>query len=543
MAGVRHQVELREARAGHVPVIGLQRDVVLEQRARLGPAIAACLLLDGDTPPCTARGARATLRVNDAGRPAPATPEGGTRHAKRPRLAGDRARPHARAGPRLERAGRWRVAGPRQARGSGQAAAPRPAAPRAPARPRHRARGGVRGRPPDADRHPEGHQARVRVRLRAPGGLRPQLPARARHRRAVRGRGRGPHLHVLSPEGASLVGRRALHERGLRLLVEPRRERRRALARRTARDPPSRRRDAEGDLPRPDDGAVSLVQAQQPVPHRPGGRVPDHHLPPGALPEAVPQGLQHRGCAEEARARRGAPQLGGPPQQERRDVPDGQPRHAHAPALAPHRRAAGAGLRVRAESLLPPGGRAGPAASLHRPARHDAGGAGRHSGEDVDGRGRPPGAVYLLRPGPVPPEERAASRLPRLPLEHRGPLHRGHLPESDDERSGHAPDPPGPALPPGAVAGREPAGDQPHPLLRPRAARAEHGAPEPGRPRGAPERLRAVRPPAGQPAPRRDGPDERGTAAASGSARTGSGSISSWRRPARRRSTRTCWSS
>ena len=322
-----------------------------------------------------------------------------------------------------------------------------------------------------------------------------------------------------------------------------RRERRRALARRPARDPPSRRRDAEGDLPRPDDGAVSLVQAQQPVPHRPGGRVPDHHLPPGALPEAVPQGLQHRGCAEEARARRGAPQLGGPPQQERRDVPDGQPRHAHAPALAPHRRAAGAGLRVRAESLLPPGGRAGPAASLHRPARHDAGGAGRHSGEDVDGRGRPPGAVYLLRPGPVPPEERAASRVPRLPLEHRGPLHRGHLPESDDERSGHAPDPPGPALPPGAVAGREPAGDQPHPLLRPRAARAEHGAPEPGRPRGAPERLRAVRPPAGQPAPRRDGPDERGTAAASGSARTGSGSISSWRRPARRRSTRTCWSS
>ena len=36
----------------------------------------------------------------------------------------------------------------------------------------------------------------------------------------------------------------------------------------------------------------------------------------------------------------------------------------------------------------------------------------------------------------------------------------------------------------------------------------EHRAPEPGRPRGAPERLCAVRPPAGQPPPRRDGPDE-----------------------------------
>ena len=125
------------------------------------------------------------------------------------------------------------------------------------------------------------------------------------------------------------------------------------------------------------------------------------------------------------------------------------------PTLQPWRPTVGPPAQVfvvGAEPLLPPGGRAGPAASLHRPPRHDPGGAGRHPGEDVDGRGRSPGAVSVLRPGPVPPEERAARRLPRLPLEHRRALHGGHLPESDDERAGHAQAPPRPALPPGALA-------------------------------------------------------------------------------------------
>ena len=49
VAGVGHQVELGEAGGGDVPVVGLQRDVVLEQGPGLGPAIAARreLPLDG----------------------------------------------------------------------------------------------------------------------------------------------------------------------------------------------------------------------------------------------------------------------------------------------------------------------------------------------------------------------------------------------------------------------------------------------------------------------------------------------------------------
>ena len=41
MAGMGHQVQLREARDRHIPVIGLQRDVVLEQGPGLRPPVAA----------------------------------------------------------------------------------------------------------------------------------------------------------------------------------------------------------------------------------------------------------------------------------------------------------------------------------------------------------------------------------------------------------------------------------------------------------------------------------------------------------------------
>ena len=78
MAGMGHQVQLGEARDRHVPVIGLQRDVVLEQRPGLGPAIAACreLPLDGRQAPVDlARTDGAELLAHGGGEPeAPAGP-------------------------------------------------------------------------------------------------------------------------------------------------------------------------------------------------------------------------------------------------------------------------------------------------------------------------------------------------------------------------------------------------------------------------------------------------------------------------------------
>lgn len=37
-AAVGHEIDFREARGRHVPAIGPERDVMFEQRARLGPA-------------------------------------------------------------------------------------------------------------------------------------------------------------------------------------------------------------------------------------------------------------------------------------------------------------------------------------------------------------------------------------------------------------------------------------------------------------------------------------------------------------------------
>ena len=311
--------------------------------------------------------------------------------------------------------------------------------------------------------------------------LRPELPTRAGHRRAGRSRRGRPELHLPPAQGPSLVGRRTLHERRLRLLVEPRRKRPRPLARRAPGHAPRRRRDAPGDLSRPGDGAVSVDAAQQPVPPRPGGRVPDDPLPTGALPEAVPSRVQRRRGPAEARTGRGAAQLGGAPQQEGLDVRDGQPRSPDAPAVAPHRGAAGPGLRRGAEPLLPPRGRAWPPAPVHRSPDHGPLREGGHPGQDLHRGVGPPGALPVVRPGPLPAQERAPGRLPGLPLEHRRAVDRGHLPEPHDERSRHAEAVPRPALPPSPLARREPERGQQDPLLRTRPARPEHRPAEPGR--------------------------------------------------------------
>ncbi len=78
VAGVGHQVELGEAGGGHVPVVGLQRDVVLEEGPGLGPAIAARRELPlgrREAPVDLARTDGAELLAHGGGQPeAPARP-------------------------------------------------------------------------------------------------------------------------------------------------------------------------------------------------------------------------------------------------------------------------------------------------------------------------------------------------------------------------------------------------------------------------------------------------------------------------------------
>ena len=108
--------------------------------------------------------------------------------------------------------GARRAAG--RARGRRAAQRPRPA--------RRRARDPGRRQP----RHPPARG----LRLRPPDRLRPQPRARARHRPRGRRRGRRA-LHLPSARGPSLVRRRAVHHRGLPLLVGGRRQRPRSSAR------------------------------------------------------------------------------------------------------------------------------------------------------------------------------------------------------------------------------------------------------------------------------------------------------------------------
>lgn len=100
-----------------------------------------------------------------------------------------------------------------------------------------------------------------RLRLFSPDSLHAGPEAAARHPRRLRGRGR-QGLHLPPAPRAPLVGRRALHRRGLPLLLGGRRPRQGSVVRRTGRPPVGRRGAAEARGAGSADGALLLVQAQ-----------------------------------------------------------------------------------------------------------------------------------------------------------------------------------------------------------------------------------------------------------------------------------------
>ena len=106
----------------------------------------------------------------------------------------------------------------------------------------------ARRRSPDAGRQQPGHPPSGGVRLCAPGRLRPRSQPRAGHPERGRGRGR-PRVHAAAARGASLVGRRAVHDRGFPLLLGGRRQQREAQSLRAAPGVAGRRRVAAGRDP------------------------------------------------------------------------------------------------------------------------------------------------------------------------------------------------------------------------------------------------------------------------------------------------------
>ena len=227
-------------------------------------------------------------------------------------LLAARRRRTARAGPPAEPsvaaiAGRGRPAG-RRARDPGRR------------QPRHPAPGGLRLRPPDR--------------------LRPQARAGAGHRQGGRRRGRA-RLHLPSARGPPLVGRRAVHDRGLPLLVGGHGEQPAAQPGRAAARSAGRGRAADGRDPGRADGPLFLVEAQPVLPAGAGRRAAAVHLRARPLPQAVPRALRRAGRARPAGRGRPGARLGAAPRPARRHVPLRQPGPADAAALgrcAPARR-------------------------------------------------------------------------------------------------------------------------------------------------------------------------------------------------------------
>ena len=98
VAGMRHQVDLGEAGLLHIPAVGLQRNLVFQQRAGLRAAIlpsAQLVLVRAKAPIDLARTDPADLRLDRLGQahvpPRPRQPEGQERfQPDRPRIAGGR---------------------------------------------------------------------------------------------------------------------------------------------------------------------------------------------------------------------------------------------------------------------------------------------------------------------------------------------------------------------------------------------------------------------------------------------------------------------
>ncbi len=159
-------------------------------------------------------------------------------------------------------------------------------------------RGRDRGRPRRAGgraqepgrRHPR-HAPPGGLRLRPPGRLRPGPRAGAGHRQGGRGRGRAD-LHLPSARRPPLVGRRAVHDRGLPLLVAGRRNPRAAEPGRPAARPRGRGRAADGRDPGRADRALFLVQAQPVLPAGARRGAAAVHLRARPLPQAVPRRLR-----------------------------------------------------------------------------------------------------------------------------------------------------------------------------------------------------------------------------------------------------------
>ena len=211
--------------------------------------------------------------------------------------------------------------------------------------------GQVRRRPAHADGQGPRHPHDGRVRLRAARRLRREARARARPARELRERRRPrSSLSPLRPghrwsDGQpftsedfryfweDVANNKALSPLGLPnvLLVDGKRPR--------------------VELPRRAHRPLHLGQAESAVP--PGARraVATVHLPPGALPEAVPRPLHRRGQGEGAGHREAGAQLGRAAPQEGRAVPLRQPRPADARALGQPDRAAG--RRASSSSATP----------------------------------------------------------------------------------------------------------------------------------------------------------------------------------------------
>ena len=150
----------------------------------------------------------------------------------------------------------------------------------------------------------------------------------------------GPHLHACICARPPLVGRRAVHRRGLPLLVGGRRQQRGAVAVRAAG-----LLLVDGEPPKVeviDETTVRYTwsKAQPLLPARAGRRAPLYIYRAGALPEAVPRRYADADELKKMVKKRRRAQLGGAAQRARQHVQEQQPGAADAAALDQHDAAA-----------------------------------------------------------------------------------------------------------------------------------------------------------------------------------------------------------
>ena len=197
-----------------------------------------------------------------------------------------------------------------------------------------------------------------------------------------------------------MVGRRALHERGLPLLVGGRRQQPEPVSLRTAGRYAGQWRTAGFRGRGRNHRSLHLARDKSEVPAAAGRRVALVHLPAGALLEEVPRGL--RDGSGVGGAHRPRTQLGGAAQPAGQHVPVQQPEPADLAALDEHHQAARHALQGRAKPLLPSGGRERAAVALHRPRHYEPGDGAADPGQGRRRRGGLAGARHLLQQLHVP---------------------------------------------------------------------------------------------------------------------------------------------